>query len=140
MRILRDEYHLEAEMASAEYVIAMTSCMDTDEGIDRLYNALLETDNKIHSVHKDKNIDFGWPVKVHEPWEIDGHDMQMITAEGAAGRICAEYVYIYPPGVPWVVPGEMVSDDILREIKEYAGRGFEIRGITADGMIPVTDD
>ena len=140
MRILRDKYHLEAEMASAEYVIAMTSCMDTDEGIDRLYNALLETDNKIHSVHKDKNIDFGWPVKVHEPWEIDGHDMQMITAEDAAGRVCAEYVYIYPPGVPWVVPGEMVSDDILREIKEYAGRGFEIRGITADGMIPVTDD
>ena len=42
--------------------------------------------------------------------------------------------------MPWVVPGEMVSDDILREIKEYAGRGFEIRGITADGMIPVTDD
>mgnify|MGYP000125730198 CR=1 FL=1 len=45
--ILRDNYHLEMEMSELYYVIAMTSVCDTQEGYDRLYQALKEIDSEI---------------------------------------------------------------------------------------------
>ena len=41
---LRRKYHLEMDMTAPEYVIAMTSLMDTEEGFERLGTALLEID------------------------------------------------------------------------------------------------
>lgn len=43
--ILRDKYRLEMEMASLEYVIAMTSVCDTVDGFNRLADALMEIDS-----------------------------------------------------------------------------------------------
>ena len=45
--ILRDQYHLEMEMSELYYVIAMTSICDTQEGYDRLYEAMTEIDQMI---------------------------------------------------------------------------------------------
>ena len=47
MRILRDNYHLEMEMSELLLWIAMTSVCDTQEGYDRLYQALKEIDSEI---------------------------------------------------------------------------------------------
>ena len=44
MEWLRKDYQLELEMASFDYVLAMTSLMDTSEGLQRLQRALLEID------------------------------------------------------------------------------------------------
>ena len=44
---LRRDYHLEMEMCAAEYVTAITTVMDTEEGLRRLRNALLEIDGKL---------------------------------------------------------------------------------------------
>ena len=44
---LRRKYHLEMEMTAPEYVIAMTSLMDTEEGFERLGTALLEIDGAL---------------------------------------------------------------------------------------------
>ena len=141
MHILRGKYHLEAEMASAEYVIAMTSCMDTDEGIDRLYNAIRETDDLIHHAKAEsKEIVTAWPGRVKEPWELEGVPARYVAAVDAAGMVSAGYVYIYPPGVPWILPGEMISQELTDEIEQYRTRGFEIRGITDNGEISVVCD
>lgn len=43
-RILLEHYHLEMEMVSGYYVLGMTSLLDTEEGLDRLAEALLEID------------------------------------------------------------------------------------------------
>ena len=45
--MLRKNYHLEMEMTAPEYVIAMTSVLDTDEGFERLTKALLEIDEEL---------------------------------------------------------------------------------------------
>ena len=44
---LRKEYLLEMEMASLNYIIAMTAPGDSDEGINRLISALTEIDGKL---------------------------------------------------------------------------------------------
>ncbi len=45
--ILRENYHIETEMSAPDYVIAMTSLMDTDEGFERLITALQEIDSSL---------------------------------------------------------------------------------------------
>ena len=48
--ILLHDYHLQMEMVSAEYVLAMTAVGDSEEGYERLLHALVETDAKINAM------------------------------------------------------------------------------------------
>jgi len=47
----------------------------------------------------------------------------MVTAERAVGRVCAELIAPYPPGIPVLAPGEVVTAEVLAAL----------RGVRADG-------
>ncbi len=55
------------------------------------------------------------------------HDL--IEAEYAAGRISAEEIAVYPPGIPFVVPGEKFTDRTIDIITELVGRGVHVHGV-----------
>ena len=55
------------------------------------------------------------------------HDL--IEAEYAAGRISAEEIAVYPPGIPFVVPGEKFTDRAIDIITELVGRGVHVHGV-----------
>lgn len=57
--------------------------------------------------------------------------------EQCAGYISTEYAYLYPPGIPLVVPGERLSPEIVEMLLEYRKIGFEIEGLKKDGEIEV---
>lgn len=139
MKELREKYHLELEMASKEYVVAMTSCADTDEGLERLYRALREIDGKLT-----ENAGNGFaaaPVldKIYEPWQIYNKAAIEIPFSNAEGRIAMDYIYIYPPGIPWVVPGEKISKELMDTIMSYGQSGLEVHGLKEENIIRVLD-
>lgn len=130
--ILLDKYGLELEMSLGNYVLAMTSVMDSQEGFDRLYNALLDIDaGLIYS--KEKN--FMIPEKTVLPqaffqaYEADVLPKKTYPLKDTAGKISGDYIYAYPPGIPWIVPGEIISEEILKMIEAYIRHGYDIRGI-----------
>ena len=51
------------------------------------------------------------------------------------GKVAAEYAYIYPPGIPLIVPGERISEKIAEEMSEYEKMGFRIEGTKVKGKI-----
>lgn len=55
------------------------------------------------------------------------HDL--IEAEYAAGRISAEEIAVYPPGIPFVVPGEKFTYKTIDIIKELVERGVHVHGV-----------
>ncbi len=55
----------------------------------------------------------------------------------AKGRISLEYTYLYPPGIPLIVPGERISDQTVTQIERYEEMGFDIEGTEHTGMIEV---
>ena len=63
-----------------------------------------------------------------------------IQYEESGGCISLEYLYLYPPGIPLIVPGERISERTVRQIKEYLRTGFEIRGTKETGRIEVLDN
>ncbi len=54
-----------------------------------------------------------------------------VLLEESAGRISAEFVYLYPPGIPLIAPGERITDELAGQLLEWRSRGYELQG-TAD--------
>jgi len=62
------------------------------------------------------------------------HDL--VPLEHAAGRVAAESIVIYPPGVANVLPGERLTSELIDHVRAAVERGCELRG-TWDGRSPV---
>lgn len=116
--ILRNEYKIETEMAYNSYVIAMTSVCDKKEGFARLKNALLEIDKEYNNSETEKNKTF--IPKIPELKFFAGdrrrHKPDIIPFADAKGRVALEYVWAYPPGVPLIIPGEIIDDELISQI------------------------
>lgn len=155
-RVLLEKYHLQLEMAAGSYVLAMTSVGDTEEGFQRLVRALYEMDEELQTefergcawnkeMKMNSQLSAGLPrlEQIFTSAEIEYISKEnkkkvcMLPWESCAGSISMEYAYLYPPGIPLIVPGERISDEVILRICEYRSMGFEIEGIKKDGFINV---
>ena len=138
---LRRKYHLEMEMTAPEYVIAMTSLMDTEEGFERLGTALLEIDGvlrrRMESGRKEKaasETPEGLESKLSHPvrrmliCEAMDADTERTAFQDTVGKVSAEFVYLYPPGIPIIAPGEVFTDAIVEKIMAYKAAGLLVQG------------
>ena len=57
------------------------------------------------------------------------YPVEWIPLGEACGRICGSYLYIYPPGVPFCVPGEPITSRTLAVIERYMRAGLEVAGL-----------
>ena len=53
---------------------------------------------------------------------------ELVPLGQAAGRIAADFVILYPPDAPLIVPGEEFNMDLVQAILSYRERGFQIIG------------
>lgn len=147
---LLGHYHLQMEMVSADYVLGMTSLMDTDEGMRRLVTALHEIDEKngrrmaaLHEIdEKNRKTDLGGEVPeagfTARMYRENPRRMQIYQAldlpyrevpfDEAVGKMAADYVYLYPPGIPLIVPGEIITEEFIRHIRECRERKLNVEG------------
>lgn len=134
--ILRREYHLEMEMCGADYVTAITTVMDSGEGLERLGDALTRIDSQLTDAGYKPDGRSGDQKSVYSMrcdtamsmGEAMEENMASVGLEDSAGCISGEFVYIYPPGIPIVAPGEWISRPILEVILEYRDKGLPVQG------------
>lgn len=123
--ILRDEFNIEVEMACTDYIVAMTSVCDTADNFNALANALLSIDKRL-SYRKFNNTNtFIIPQKYCEPFEVDG-DSELADFSNAVNNISCEYVFAYPPGIPILVPGEVISESVVDLVNYYLSNQVDI--------------
>lgn len=135
---LLEEYHLQMEMVSGFYVLGMTSIADTEEGFDRFAAALQEIDRDISAAEADGNTAFirelYRPKKRElEPYEALEMDTEEVSYDSAAGRVSAGYIYLYPPGIPVIVPGEVLEEDVIADLKKCHELGLNLQGVADAG-------
>lgn len=130
--ILRIKYHLQLEMKMGDYVLAMTSLMDNVEGYERLYRALEEIDGQINKKNQnlDKKTMLIEPLKDKLIYEADYAKKRRIPLDKAVGKTVGEFIYLYPPGTPLIVPGEIISEKLLKLLDYYESIGLEITGLS----------
>ena len=51
-----------------------------------------------------------------------------VPLEKAGGRICAEFSYLYPPGIPLLVPGERITAQMCAYLISLRRQGFALQG------------
>lgn len=135
--ILRDKYHIDMEMEARDYVLGITSICDTKEGFDRLDNALHMIDRKDLYQNGNEYIGCAFPeidraVAKLTPSEAMQKGLQTIPILESGGRISATFVSIYPPGIPVIVPGEEIQDEIIEYVKQAKESGLTITGLSGD--------
>lgn len=150
---LRRDYGLEMEMCTEDYVTAITTVMDTKEGLFRLRDGLMEIDGSLtenggedrrqenrkgdgkqegERNGKDRGGEFwrDWELEqvmtIYEAWE---REKEPIALEDCEGRVGGEFVYLYPPGIPILVPGERITREILNVIMRYRRLGLPVQGL-----------
>ena len=139
--VLRETYHIQMEMCASDYVIAILSMMDRKEGFDRLWKALSETDKLLTNTEKNtKEEKTQFPEYCHfQPDAVlkisDAYmaEEESVPLREAKGRIVSEFVNLYPPGIPLLVPGEKIDDKMIPMIEAYLHNGYAVQGIERDG-------
>lgn len=125
---LRNDYKIETEMSAEDYIIAMTSVCDTDEGFERLISALKTIDSKIKKAENTKEyIKPLLPQKSIEPFECTDKSGKVLDITDCNGKISLEDVFAYPPGIPLIVSGEIVTDDIINQVKTLADNNISVQ-------------
>lgn len=135
MSELRCRYGIECEMAACGYVVAMTGLLDKEESIEKLGKALRELDRDIRKTAP--RIPFTAakiPPRRMSVAEAHRHDARSILLKNARGKISSEYVWAYPPGIPLVVPGEELTDEIIRSLTIQKDAGVSLR--STSGSMP----
>lgn len=153
--MLRDKYGLELEMDGISYVTAMTSIADTFIGIERLVHALIEIDRElVYRVENPECDDLEYTKSndrqnyidiqqkaFHEEMQIKERVESLKTkslniaelfvrvgqSEKPGDMESEHFYYLYPPGIPIIVPGEKITDRHQILMEAYKNRGYIVR-------------
>lgn len=122
---------VETEMATPGYLLAMTSPYNDKEDFFRFGAALsrLRRDLPLTKQKSFAQILFPLSEQVMLPGDILEGKKELCPLNRAEDRICAETLYIYPPGSPLIVAGERISPELIDAIGRYQGRGFTVHGL-----------
>ena len=135
-KILLQDYKIECEMATKDYVLALSSVADTAYGFDKLSYALTQIDRELEGLDIE-NEPASFPVPllkmpIRRALESEHEDIRQTDA---IGRVSAVYAYAYPPGIPIVAPGEVITAEVLKAIRDAERGGAVIHFDHGDSVI-----
>lgn len=142
--ILLHQYHLQMEMAAASYVLAMFTVADRMEGYERLAKALLEIDQIIAAQEPERSEKVVSEIEIPDMPKKklllrDAMERAAVSVHlsEAVGCIAAEFVNVYPPGIPLLVPGECFGQKEVDHLQKLQEDGLNVQGISKEGMVSV---
>jgi arginine decarboxylase len=128
--ILRREYQIQVELADLYNVLFLFSIGDNMETIQTLINALrdIAAQRVVKNVTKLRTRIPKTPEIVVSPQEAFYCDTMVISLEESEGEICAEAIMAYPPGIPIICPGELITDEIIEYVRVLKHEGCYLQG------------
>ncbi|WP_323053845.1 aminotransferase class I/II-fold pyridoxal phosphate-dependent enzyme [Thermomicrobium sp. 4228-Ro] len=139
-RRLRRDHGIAAEMADLVSVVCLLTVGDTPETIDALVRAFaaLAAEQRAHRCSYDVRelgallratgpVVAGAP-QVLTPREAYFAPVERVPLTAAAGRIAAEPITPYPPGIPVVAPGEAIRPEVVEFLQAGIAAGMRFNG------------
>lgn len=120
--ILKQQYGIQIELAEGYVIMAIISHVDTNETIGKLVQALKDIERN-HA--KEDAIKSAYVTANHinrlamTPQQACNAETETILIYDAVGRISADSLMIYPPGIPLVIPGEVISEEVVELYNFY---------------------
>ena len=130
--MLRNEFSIECEMESINYIILMTSVADINEAFLKLSSALKSIDLRLKKSNSKSIKKTSIPKLICQSYNVKSTVKTPI--ENSIGLVCGEYIYAYPPDIPIIVPGELIEKEIIENITEMINSGINI--ISDSNLLP----
>jgi arginine decarboxylase len=131
---LRENYNIEVELSDLYNILCIVSIGDNHSTTGLLIEALKDLSSK----HMKKgNLQERKTIAVHvpdiptlalSPRDAFYAETEVIPFKESAGRIIAEFVMVYPPGIPIFIPGEIITEENIAYIQENIDVGLPVQG------------
>ncbi|MEN6380402.1 MAG: aminotransferase class I/II-fold pyridoxal phosphate-dependent enzyme [Synergistaceae bacterium] len=127
--ILRDEFGIQIEFGDIGNVLAIISVGDRELEIERLLGALSEIARRF-SREPMNMLDHEYinPQVAMTPQQAFYANKKSVPINEALGKISAELVMAYPPGIPILAPGERLTSEIIDYIRYAKEKGCVMTG------------
>lgn len=126
---LRDNYDIQIEFGDIGNILAYISVGDKWKDIERLVSALSEIKRRFS---RDKtgmlNYEYINPKVITSPQQAFYGVQISLPIRESAGRVSSEFVMCYPPGIPILAPGELITREIIDYIKYSKDKGCSLTG------------
>ena len=127
---LRADYNIEVEMACRYYIVLVLSSCDDYSNYNKLAKALIRIDSALIEAKCS-------PIKLPDLPEKASElstSYEYAALDSSLNRVSAEYVWAYPPGIPLIVPGEIITKELIAYIKDNLSSGVNIQ--STRGKLP----
>ncbi|MDZ3952300.1 aminotransferase class I/II-fold pyridoxal phosphate-dependent enzyme [Bacillus thuringiensis] len=129
---LRKKYNIEVELSDLFNIVCIITFGDTKKEVDLLILALNDLSQTFQSKNSTKGsitIDIPKiPSLAVSPHDAFYSEIETLSIEKTIGKIIAEFVMVYPPGIPIFVPGEIIDEENLSLIQRNVKAGLPIKG------------
>ena len=129
-KILRERFKIQIEMYGKHHLIALSSIADTDNGFKKLYDAVEILDKELKYVElelKCEKIDE--PKIACTPKTASQLKCEYLSIESSVGRVSGNYVIKYPPGVPLLIPSEVITKNLVEYLKNINSEDTSVIGL-----------
>ena len=120
--------NIDVEMANRDLIIPMITFADTPDRIDDLIDRIIASVNANRGEPRPIATAAAFsivPEVVVSPRDAFFSAHEVVSADAAVGRVCAEMICPYPPGVPVLSPGERITRQALDAL--FAARDSGVR-------------
>lgn len=127
--LLRDDYGIQIEFGDIGNILAIISAGDRNIEIERLISALSEI-KRLHQKDKAGLFDHEYitPHIIMGPQQAFYSDKKSMPIAKSEGKVCGEFVMCYPPGIPILAPGELITKDVINYIMYAKEKGCFMTG------------
>lgn len=130
MRFLREK-NIQAELADARNVLFIISIADTERETARLFEALRSLSSEHEGNSAASILSVSVPPNLTtalSPRETFYAAREFVPLMQATGRIAAEEITFYPPGIPVIIPGERITKEAVGYLLEMTRMGMKVTG------------
>lgn len=132
--------NIQVEMADNRNVILIFSPVNDEADFLTLYEVLKKWPQSQLKGDSNINIDYTIPKIKYLPWQTEYMKTNICNIDEGINKVCGQSVIPYPPGVPIIMPGEVINDDIINIIKMCVKNGIELIGLKEDKLVVLEED
>lgn len=128
---LRDRYRIEVELSDMYNILCLVTPGDDGEALEILLQALQQMADEHQHAEDIQEIVVEIPEIPHlslTPRDAFYGETEIVPFRESAGRIIAEFIYVYPPGIPILLPGEVISQENIDYIVNHIEVGLPVKG------------
>lgn len=137
-KLLRQEFNIQVEMSDFYNIVCILTVSDTAEDLQKLSSALRKIEENFSKKEplSDINID-EFTVSSQNVLTYGYVKSELIPLNMAEGRVCADIITPYPPGIPYIAPGEIIMAETVELLYNIVNAGGHVNGLTSCGQIKV---